>query len=271
MAKATKVISKRRKFFEVEIPLTKSTAELIGNSIEDVKDKNIKLDLTRFLKGKGIEATLKVKIENNKAVASPIKIKLMPYFLRRIMRKRISYVEDSFQIPSQESLLIIKPFLITRKKVSRAVRKTLRNQCKNWFEDYIKEKKDSEIFNEVLSNKIQKPLSLKLKKTYPLSFCEIRVLEIKRPLKPEEIPKKTKKTEENEEKESEKEVKIETKEIEKEIEDEKIKQAEEEIKQTQKKAVKKSEKEEVKEIEKEIKTKNKETLDKKTKEKKSNK
>jgi len=250
MPKLTKVITRRKKFQEIEIPLIKSKIELIGNTPEDIKNKTIKLDLTRQLKGKSVEATVKVNLENEKLIASPIKIKLMPYFIRRMIRKRISYVEDSFETPSQESILKVKPFLITRKKVSRAVRKTLRNRAKNWLEEYISQKKDNEIFNEILTNRLQKPLSLALKKTYPLSLCEIRLLEIKRPLKPEEVPKK-KKIEK--EKKLEKDTtekrpdKIEPldqlKEIEQEIEEQKVKDAQEEIKKTQEKASEKEKEE----------------------------
>jgi len=262
MPKQTKVITRRRKFIDVEIPIIRSKIELIGNSPEEIKNRTIKLDLTRQLKGKSVEATVKISIENNKAVAYPIKIKLMPYFIRRIIRKSISYVEDSFETPSQESLLQVKPFLITRNRVSRAVRKTLRNKAKNWIEDYIAEKKDSEIFNEILSNRFQKPLSLMLKKTYPLSLCEIRILEIKRPLKPEEIPKKKKIEKMIQEKQESEDVIDQLKEI----EDEKIKKAEEEIKEAQEKA---AEIEETAEVEETEKVENKEAEeDKKEKDKK---
>jgi len=253
MAKTTKVLTKRKKFIEVEIPLTRSNIELIGSSPEDVENKTIKLDLTRQLKGKSIEATVKIKLEKGKPVAYPIKVKLMPYFIRRMIRKRISYIEDSFETPSQESMLRVKPFLITRKKVSRVVRKTIRNKCKNWIEDYIAERKDNEIFSEILSNQLQKPLSLVLKKTYPLSLCEIRILEIKRPLEESEIPKiEKKKIEKEEPKESEVIDQLE------EIEQEKIKQAQEEIKKTQKKAVEKETPK--KEVEKKTKEKPKEKV-----------
>ena len=40
-----------------------------------------------------------------------------------------------------------------------------------------------------MRNKLQKHLSLKFKKIYPLSLCEIRVLEIKTPIKKEEKTK----------------------------------------------------------------------------------
>ena len=63
-----------------------------------------------------------------------------------MIRKNISYVEDSFQVPSQNSMIRIKPFLITRNKVSRAVRKALRNRCKNWIEYYVSQITDDELF-----------------------------------------------------------------------------------------------------------------------------
>lgn len=228
--KQTKVITRRRKFIDVEIPLLRSKIELIANSVKELENRTLKLDLTRQLKGKSVDTILKIRLENDKAFAYPIKIKLMPYFIRRMIRKRISYVEDSFQTPSQDSILTIKPFLITRNKVSKAVRKTLRNKCKNWIEDYIAEKKDSEIFSEVLSNRLQRSLSLYLKKTYPLSLCEIRILEIVRPLKPEEVPKIKEKPKVKE--------KVEEEFIDqmKEIEEERIKKAEKEIHETQEKA-----------------------------------
>jgi ribosomal protein S3AE len=246
--KTTKLLTRRRKFIEVDIPVIKSKMELIGNSPEDLEGKTIKLDLTRQLKGKGVEATVKIRLENGKAVAYPSKIKLMSYFIRRMIRKNISYVEDSFETPSQESMLNIKPFLITRKRVSRAVRKTLRNKARNWIEDYIASKKNNEIFSEVLTNRMQKPLSLMLKKTYPLSLCEIRVLEIKRTLEKSEIPKV--KLEKKEEKEEEKKPAIEEGLDQlQEIEEERIKQAEKEIKETQKKAIEKEEEQETEEKE----------------------
>lgn len=227
--KTTKLITKRKKFIDVEIPMTRQKIELIADSAEQLKDRTIKLDLTRQLKGKSVEAIVKVFIENNKPVAHPIKIKLMPYFIRRMIRKRISYVEDSFTVPSQENMILIKPFLITRKRVSKAIRRTLRNKTKNWLSDYIAERKNNEIFNDILSNRLQKPLSLHLKKTYPLSLCEIRIIEVKRELQPNEIPKIKEK----------KPVKLEIEEgLDQfaEIEQEMIKKAEKEIKETQEKA-----------------------------------
>ncbi len=233
--KTDKQLVKRKKFIDVDIPIIRSKIELIGNSAKELENRTIKLDMTRQLKGKSVELVLRIGFENDKPIASPFKIKLMPYFIRRMIRKRISYVEDSFSTPSQESFLLIKPFLITKRSVSRAIRKTLRNKTKNWIEDYIAERKDEEIFSEILSNRMQKSLSLSLKKTYPLSLCEIRILEIKRKLTSEEVPK-IKPREKIEGKPAEKAEPEEFIDQMKEIEDERIKKAEKEIKETQEKA-----------------------------------
>jgi ribosomal protein S3AE len=104
----------------------------------------------------------------------------MPYFLKRMVRKGTNYVEDSFSAKCEDAQMRIKPFLVTRRKVSRKVRKALRDKAREEIIDYIKNKKSAELFDEIAKNTLQKPLSIKLKKIYPLSLCEIRVLKVER-------------------------------------------------------------------------------------------
>jgi len=172
----------KKKFFEIEIPLLGDKYEAMEHSIDLLNNKIINLDITRKLKGKGVDLTLKIQVEDGKATAIPKKLMLLPGFISHMMHKGVDYVEDSITAETKESNVIIKPFMITRKKVSRAVRRTIRNSAKNWIVDYLKTKTDNEVFDEILSNQIQKPLSLKLKKIYPLAICEIRIFEIKKSL-----------------------------------------------------------------------------------------
>jgi len=169
---------KRKKFFDVEIPLVKKETQLQAYEIEELDGKLMKYDLTRILKGKSILLSLKVKVEKEKAIATPTGIVLMPYFLKRMVRKGTNYVEDSFSIKSKDSQLRIKPFLITRRKVSRAVRKALKEKAKSELTKYVKDKTTKALFEDVISGQIQRHLSLVLKKIYPLSLCEVRVLKI---------------------------------------------------------------------------------------------
>ncbi len=170
----------KKKFFDVEIPLIRKTTQLQAYTLTELNKRIIKYDLTRILKGKSILLQLEVKVDGEKITTTPIKTKIMPYFLKKMVRKGTNYVEDSFSTPCQDGQIRIKPFLITRRKVSRRVRKALREKAHEELVNYAKDKKIETIFEDLLKNSIQKPLSLKLKKIYPLSFCEIRILKVEK-------------------------------------------------------------------------------------------
>ncbi len=174
-------IAKRKKrFFDVEIPSIKKETQLQAYEIVELEGRTITYDLTRLLRGKNLLGSFKVSVKEGKATASPTKIKLLPSFLKRMVRKGTNYVEDSLTISCEDGSLEIKPFLITRRKVARSVRNALRIKCREELTNYCKDKTALIIFENVLKNSLQKELSLKLKKIYPLSLCEIRALRIKK-------------------------------------------------------------------------------------------
>jgi len=169
---------RKQKFFDVDMPIIKKETQLYGYDLKDLDERTIAYDLTRLLRGKGTILKLKVKVEGDKALAEPRELKVLPYFIRRMMRKGVNYVEDSISVKCKDAVLRIKPFLITRKKVSRAVRKALREKAKEELTEYVKTQNVKTLFDEIIKNKLQKSLSLKLKKIYPLSLCEIRFFAI---------------------------------------------------------------------------------------------
>ncbi len=187
---------RKKKFFDVDMPIINKQTQIFAYEISELEGKYIKYDLTRILRGKSILMQFKVSINENKAIAHPRGILLMPYFLRRIVRKGTDYVEDSFTADCKDASIKIKPFLITRRRVSNAVKRELRKKAKQEIIKYIKDKTTQKIFEEILKNKTQKELSLILKKIYPLAVCEIRFIEIEKELetKPKESPKKEKET-----------------------------------------------------------------------------
>jgi len=171
---------RKKKFFNVEIPLIKKTTQLQAYELKELDKRFIKYDLTRLLKGKATILTLKTKLNGEEILTSPKEMRLLPYYLRRMVRRGTNYVEDSFSTESKDSQIRIKPFLVTRRKVSRAVRKALRNKAREELIAWAKESTTEKIFDDTLKGKIQRELSIKLKKIYPLSLCEIRILDVEK-------------------------------------------------------------------------------------------
>ena len=171
---------RKKKFFDVDMPVIEKETQLQAYESSELDGRIITYDLTRLLKGKSMLLQLRVKSENGKMIASPMQAKLLPYFLRRMVRKGTIYVEDSFSTPSKDGKLIVKPFLVTRRKVSRAIMKALRDKAKEELTEYFKSKNSEMLFDEMIKGQMQKYLSLKLKKIYPLSLCEIRILKLEK-------------------------------------------------------------------------------------------
>ncbi|MGD9276042.1 MAG: hypothetical protein PVJ67_02620 [Candidatus Pacearchaeota archaeon] len=177
------IAKRKKKFFEVDMPIIRKETQLQAFEPKELVDRIIRYDLTRMNRGKGMLLQLKVKSKDDKLTTIPTALQLMPYYLKRMVRKGTNYVEDSFSADAKDSVIRIKPFLITRRKVSRAVRKALRNKAREELTKYLKSKSSEKIFEEVLKNHVQKTLSLKLKKIYPLSLCEIRILKVEKFIK----------------------------------------------------------------------------------------
>lgn len=176
MVKTGKLIKKG--FFDVKSPLISSKISLYGATKEEMVGKTVNLDLTRILRGKNLEFKMKVKLEEGDLIGEPVSLSLAGAFIRRMMRKGSDYVEDSFITACKDCNVTIKPFLITRNKVSRTVRNILRINTRKFLEGYLKARTVKEVFSDIMSSKVQKELSFKLKKIYPLALCEIRVFEI---------------------------------------------------------------------------------------------
>ncbi|MCK5321145.1 hypothetical protein KAJ38_01070 [Candidatus Pacearchaeota archaeon] len=171
-------MAERKRYIDIEIPILDSTMRILGTP-EDLNNKTIKLDLTRKLRGKGLNITFRIFNKDGKLFGIPNKMVLIGSYIQQMIRKRSDYVEDSFKARCADIRVTVKPFLLTRKRVSRAVRKNLRNTAREFLLDYLKEKDYNEICNELLENTLQKAMFPKLKKIYPLSFCDLRVFETK--------------------------------------------------------------------------------------------
>lgn len=168
----------KKRFFEVLAPLTSTKIQLYSASEEELVGKTIKLDLTKILRGKSLEIKFRIENDNGKLTGVPESAELAISYIRRVMRKGTDYSEDSFEAETRNAIVRIKPLLITRRRVSRGVLRALREEAKKFLLAYVKTRNTEELFSEIMTNKLQKQMALKLKKIYPLALSEIRVFKI---------------------------------------------------------------------------------------------
>lgn len=176
MAKLKKQIKK--KFFRVEVPILRKEIELYSKDIPSLEGRFVKINLANELKGKALDLKLKVKATQEKAEAHPIQAKILPSYLRRVMRKGVDYSENSFITKCKDHKIKIKPFMITRKRVTRKVLAGLSKEGETFLKEYVKDRTFEYLISDLISGKLQKQLNIKMKKIYPLGLCEIKYLGI---------------------------------------------------------------------------------------------
>lgn len=173
-------MAEKKKFIDIKLTVLSTTVQLLALKEEDLVGRVVKLDLTKFLKGKGAEAKFLIVKQDDKIFGDIFSFEMYPSYIRRLIGHNSSIVEDSFVIKAQDVSLRIKPFLITRKKVHRSVRNALRIGAKEFLEKVIRDKTKEKIFQTAISGILQRQLSKKLKKTYPLAVCELRVVKVEK-------------------------------------------------------------------------------------------
>lgn len=167
----------KRKFFDVNIEILNASTQVLAFNHEDLKGKMLRLDLSRFLKGKSSEGKFIITKKDDNLIATMESFEMPLSYIRKLIGHGTSIVEDSFVVNCSDGKLRIKPFLITRQKVHRSVRSSLRKIAKQEIISFTLGKTKQQIFNAVLDTILQKTILKKLKKIYPLGVCELRAVQ----------------------------------------------------------------------------------------------
>jgi len=125
-------------------------------------------------------ANIKFKISNvteRKASTEVVSYELSSSYIKRMVRKGKSKLDDSFILESKDKIKFrVKPVVVTRKKVQKSVLTALRKDLKEFLGQKAKEKDFSNFLNEILFGRFQMETKKKLSKVYPVALFDLRVV-----------------------------------------------------------------------------------------------
>jgi len=100
---------------------------------------------------------------------------MAPSHIKRLIRKNKDRVDDSFTITTKDEKKVqVKPFVITRSKVSHRIQTTIRKMIQDHFREQAKEATFNQLFINLLQIKTQRTLKGEIKKIAPVNVIEIR-------------------------------------------------------------------------------------------------
>ena len=118
------------------------------------------------------------EVKDGQASTELYKYGMFTSHLKRLVRKSKNKVDDSFIGETKDKIKIkIKPVMLTRRKTSKSVLTNLRKESRNILNRYLKEISFIDFIRQVISGKVQGKLQHDLKRIYPLSLYELKVVE----------------------------------------------------------------------------------------------
>ncbi len=177
------------------------------------------MNLTNDVKRQNINIHFKViGIEGDKGKTKIIGYEIIPYSVKRFVRRNSEKMDLSFVTETSDKVLMrIKPLVITKADVKGSIAAKMRNSIVQLLTRMVNKMSYDDFMNDIIAHKVQSTMRESLNKIYPLKVCEIRYAGI-------EEKSRTQATE------AETEVKVEVKE---EAKDEPVAEVKEEINQVQ--------------------------------------
>ncbi|MBN1377252.1 hypothetical protein JW949_02870 [Candidatus Woesearchaeota archaeon] len=224
----TKKTGKRKKWYTITAPdmlHNKVLGEIYLREPSDMKGRNIKLNLfniTGDIKKQNVNINFRIKdYADGKGITEFIGYEMSSSTVRRWVRHDISRVDDSFVLKTKDDVFVrVKPLVITFTKAHKPVKTRIRMISRSLLKSIINKNSLNDIFEQLISFKIQKNLKSKVATVHPVKTALIRMLVVtneKKETPIEEIKEFGKKKETKEKKTSDKKEK-ETKEAEEEKE-----------------------------------------------------
>jgi len=186
----------RKVWLEIYAPEKVFNNALLGETVvnrdeeEKVIGRTVEVNLA-FLTGNFKYQNYKVKFKVNKIAGGKlyselVEISLYDSYVRRIVRRDTSRVDDSFIAKTKDGVDIrIKPLVITRFKANRRQRAAIRKTYKEFLINKIQTLDFYELVEKVMNYEIQEEIKPVLNKIFPVDRVEIRRLIRLAPIKME--------------------------------------------------------------------------------------
>jgi len=151
------------------------------DEVEKALGRTVELNLA-FITGNFKYQNYKVKfkvsrLSGGKLYSELVEISLYDAYIRRIVRKGTSRIDDSFIVRTKDGIDVrVKPLVITRYKANRRQRSSIRKTYKEFLVNKIPTLEFYDLVEKVINYEIQEEIRPVLNKIFPVDRVEIRRL-----------------------------------------------------------------------------------------------
>ncbi len=181
-----KKTGKRKKWYTIIAP------DMLNNRIlgdiylrepSAMKGRNLKVNLfniTGDIKKQNVNINFRIKdYIDGKGITEFIGYEVSSSTIRRWVRHDISRVDDSFVLKTKDDIFVrVKPLVITHTKAHNPVKTKIRMVSRSLLKSVINKNNLNDIFEQLISYRIQKNLKSNVATVHPVKTALIRVLDV---------------------------------------------------------------------------------------------
>jgi len=159
---------------EIGETLVSENTNLIGRKLE----ANL-ANLTQDPKSQNIKIKFKIReVKDNEAYTEIFSYEMLSTYVKRVIRPAKEKMDDSFEYSTKDSIKIkIKTLILTKAKTKKSILTSIRLKSREFLKDYCSKSEFKKLIIDLASHNLQKELKNTLKRVYPLSVCEIRIMQ----------------------------------------------------------------------------------------------
>ncbi|HIP90362.1 MAG TPA: 30S ribosomal protein S3ae [Candidatus Nanopusillus sp.] len=170
-------------WFEIVAPQKIFNEIIVGETPaykpEQIVGRTVDLNLA-FLTGNFRYQNMKVifqiyKVSGLRAYTQIKELALYDAYVRRIVRKGTSRIDDSFVVETKDGIKVrVKPMVITRYRAHRRQKSAIRKVFREYLINKIKELDYEDLIEKVINKELQNEITPTLNKIFPVQHVEIR-------------------------------------------------------------------------------------------------
>ena len=186
MARTRQVKTKKKKWYTIiapkflgERPIGETHLEEVGQAVGRTVEVNL-MHITGDPKTQSVYTTFQIThADDNKLFTRMVKYNVSASSIKRYVRRRMSRIDDSLVVETKDNILVrLKPFVLTRSRVSRDVQYNLRKTMRQMLTEFVENSTYDELFERVTKYQIQRDFRDVLSKIYPCRSMEMRVMQL---------------------------------------------------------------------------------------------
>ena len=184
--KDTKVKVKRKVWFNVIAPSIFNSREIGETYLEKVEQgvgrkMTVSLrDLTGSMRDQNVRVKLALnEVKANSLHSTPIGYSIVPTFVKRLVRKRTSRLDDVFTIKTKDGKpVIVKMLIVTYGSVNKSMATTLRMKVRSLMKADLSKNDFESFISRLVSLKVQHPIKKIVNKFFPIKEVLVRSVEL---------------------------------------------------------------------------------------------